>query len=199
MSFTYNTNIPAASHNPSDDQPLMETNTNSINSWVQTDHYGFGTGTDGWHLQTTLPAFSSGTLPGTIPGSVAYPAAGIADSTHAQYYFKTPSIGVPLSSVRAFASFVALGGGGGSISIPPGAGINVATITQAGTAPFVWTITLSANATVGNNVCVFAFGGNSNTGFSFTYSFASNVLTLKTTAIVTTSPVSTINIAILQI
>jgi len=42
--FTYVTGIPAASHNPSTDQPDMQTNTNSINSIIQEDHYGFNVG-----------------------------------------------------------------------------------------------------------------------------------------------------------
>jgi len=39
--FSYNLNIPAANDNPSDDQPLMQTNTNSISDLILVDHRGF--------------------------------------------------------------------------------------------------------------------------------------------------------------
>jgi hypothetical protein len=63
MSISYNTNIPFSTHNPSNDQPLMETNTNSINSWVQVDHVGFNVGggeVSGQHNQVT---FNSNNVP----------------------------------------------------------------------------------------------------------------------------------------
>lgn len=41
MFFSYNQNIPAANNNPSDDQPRMLTNFNSIYSWAIQDHYGY--------------------------------------------------------------------------------------------------------------------------------------------------------------
>lgn len=60
--FSYNLNIPAGPNNPSNDQPLMQTNTNSINSIIGVDHFSFGTGKDGFHQQVTLPV-------GGIPSS----------------------------------------------------------------------------------------------------------------------------------
>lgn len=65
MSISYNTNIPFSTHNPSDDQPLMEENFNSISQWVDVDHVGFDPGggaTSGQHLQVT---FNSNNVPGT--------------------------------------------------------------------------------------------------------------------------------------
>jgi hypothetical protein len=51
--YTYITNIPISSNKPSVDQPNMQTNTNSINSIIGTDHLTFGTATgtqiDGMH------------------------------------------------------------------------------------------------------------------------------------------------------
>lgn len=55
MSFlAYNTGIPAAANNPSSDQPNMQTNTNSIGSWVSVDHYGFNNSLGGYHQQVHL-------------------------------------------------------------------------------------------------------------------------------------------------
>jgi hypothetical protein len=55
MSFTYVQNIPSANNDPSTDQPNMQTNTNTINSWAQVNHVGFNTGTSGQHTQVGFP------------------------------------------------------------------------------------------------------------------------------------------------
>lgn len=47
--FNYNIDIPAALDDPSVDQPLMLTNTNTIGSWVNIDHHGFGDNLGGYH------------------------------------------------------------------------------------------------------------------------------------------------------
>lgn len=47
--FTYTRNIPAASHNPSSDQPIMQTNANSIDSIIEVDHFSFNANEGGWH------------------------------------------------------------------------------------------------------------------------------------------------------
>ena len=55
MTFlSYNLNIPFQSNKPSVDQPRMFINTNSIGSWVDVDHYGFGSPTGGQHQMCTL-------------------------------------------------------------------------------------------------------------------------------------------------
>jgi len=63
--FVYTTNIPAASHNPSADQPIMQVNGNSINSIIAVDHYSFNSTDGGYHKQVSLvneatPALPSG-------------------------------------------------------------------------------------------------------------------------------------------
>lgn len=59
MSFTFYSNIPQPSDNPSISQGQLLQNFTSIGdatgSWTTQDHYGFGTGTDGQHKQVTLP------------------------------------------------------------------------------------------------------------------------------------------------
>lgn len=64
MSIPYNLNIPAATHNPSVDQPNMETNNNNIATYVAVDHVSFNAGpgdTSGRHLQVS---FDSNNVPG---------------------------------------------------------------------------------------------------------------------------------------
>jgi hypothetical protein len=66
--FIYTNNIPAASHNPSADQPIMQVNTNSINSIIGIDHYSFNdpNNLSGYHKvidlvnQTVIPTLPSG-------------------------------------------------------------------------------------------------------------------------------------------
>jgi|SRR5690606_35159803 len=68
--FTYNENIPAASNLLSDDQPNLETNTNSIASILggdsTVDMIGFGNANGGWHRQLTYVV--QGSAPGSASG-----------------------------------------------------------------------------------------------------------------------------------
>lgn len=52
--FTYITGIPAASHNPSVDQPDMQINTNSIDDIIEVDHYSFNDNNGGYHKKVSL-------------------------------------------------------------------------------------------------------------------------------------------------
>lgn len=52
--FTYNSSIPASDHNPSADQPIMQTNALSIAGLVAVDHVGFGVNNGGQHTQITF-------------------------------------------------------------------------------------------------------------------------------------------------
>lgn len=67
MSITYNTGIPDAPNNPSNDQPLMKVNTDAIDTFVAVDHVGFNvqSGTSGFHNKTTY------SVQGSDPGNVA--------------------------------------------------------------------------------------------------------------------------------
>jgi len=81
MSFTYNRDIPAANNNPSSDQPLMQTNTNSIYDIINQDHVTFGNGTEsGYHKVLHFKNFSNGITPPVNPPS---------DSSHGQLYTRT--------------------------------------------------------------------------------------------------------------
>src|SRR6266849_4452913 len=65
--YTYTGNIPAAGNNPSNDQPNMQTNTNSIASIVNVDLYGFGNNNGGTHQQVTFSGNNVPSLPATVP------------------------------------------------------------------------------------------------------------------------------------
>jgi hypothetical protein len=65
-SFNYFRDIPNGPNDPSDDQPLMRINTNSIDSLIAVDHYSFGSSgnLDGWHKESTYPSFALVPAPG---------------------------------------------------------------------------------------------------------------------------------------
>lgn len=56
MNLDYQTNIPNRPNKPTNDQPQMTINANSINSWVNIDHVGFNTNdsTGGYHQQVHM-------------------------------------------------------------------------------------------------------------------------------------------------
>lgn len=74
MSISYNLNIPASTHNPSNDQPNMLINTNAINQLIGIDHVSFnssGIDVSGQHLQVTFNDVTTQSTP-TTPKSVLY-------------------------------------------------------------------------------------------------------------------------------
>lgn len=110
MTISYNNNIPDAPNNPSNDQPLMKTNTNAIDSILQVDHYSFNTTNfSGNHLQIHLGQFTNPAIvnAAAAEGSVVYSKAGTTDTAHAQLFFKNANgVDFLLSAVRAFGSFL---------------------------------------------------------------------------------------------
>lgn len=64
--FSYNRDIPFASNNPSDDQPDMQTNTNSIDDLIEVDHFSFEDANGGYHQKSTYVA---GGNPGSVSGA----------------------------------------------------------------------------------------------------------------------------------
>lgn len=86
MSFLdYNQDIPGAQNDPSDDQSLMRTNTNSTRDWVQIDHFGFKNSSGGLHKQTriinqlAIPAGLTSVM-GTIYTKLAASTTGLTES-----------------------------------------------------------------------------------------------------------------------
>jgi len=58
--YAYNRDIPDGPNNPSDDQPDMQQNTNSIDDLIDEDHYAFNDANGGLHKQQRMVA---GSLP----------------------------------------------------------------------------------------------------------------------------------------
>lgn len=178
MSFqNYYVNIPAAANNPSNDQPLMETNTNSASQlWLQ-DHYGFKDNLGGQHKQVT---FSKGSVGDNVPGaqsganSVAYTNAGLADATLPQSLFMNRNGSFPMSAIRAFGVFPLVASG---LTTPAANYYNInPSVAVSGN---TYTVTLTANATSSDNVALFVcVNPNTLTYTRLNSSFASNVLTV---------------------
>lgn len=106
-SFGYNLNIPNGPDDPSDDQPLMQTNTNSINSIINVDHYTFGSSgsNDGYHSIIHQPN------QGIFPGNIATPITGMTQLYSLQYTPPVSSGGV--SGIQLFLTNSATSGAGG--------------------------------------------------------------------------------------
>lgn len=54
--FAYNRNIPASPNNPSNDQPLMQTNTNSTDDILEVNHVSFEANNGGLHTKVQFDA-----------------------------------------------------------------------------------------------------------------------------------------------
>lgn len=63
--FTYTDDIPNSPNNPSNDQPIMKVNTNSVSGLIAVDHVGFNASGGGQHEQVT---FNSNNVP-SVPTS----------------------------------------------------------------------------------------------------------------------------------
>lgn len=69
-SLTYNPDIPNPPNVPSVDVPKMQTNTNSIQSFLERDHVPFSNSFAGAHLQANLKNTATGGTP-TLPSLIA--------------------------------------------------------------------------------------------------------------------------------
>jgi len=67
MTLNYFQNIPNGPNNPSQDQPNMKTNTNSIFSIWAIDHITFGNASNGQHAQVTFASNNTPNIPTTPP------------------------------------------------------------------------------------------------------------------------------------
>lgn len=148
----YNRDIPDTPNNPSVDQPKMKTNTNSIDDIIAVDHISFNATNGGTHKQNSYTGFSTGTVIGGVPGSVAYPAAGVADATHAQYYFKNAVNTYPLNYVKAWA--LVDGVAGGIVSLQS---FNVVSATRTGIGDYTIVLTPNCTSSVNYGVIVQIF------------------------------------------
>lgn len=178
--FSFNSNIPAAANNPSNDQPVMLINNQSTESILNVDLVGFDQDNGGTHKYMTVTQagggyYSAPPSPGA-DGFVAYTGAGSA-SAEAYLYLRNNNRIFPGMAVRAFGVFTTTNTLG-AVSLSNG--FNVVSITAiAGTS---YQITLQTGAVTGNNICVFTQLSSPGTEGAQTWSFANPVLTIGQTA-----------------
>jgi hypothetical protein len=147
MSFTYYPTIPNAPDNPSYDQPLMQINSQSINSLIGIDHVTFnsiGAGgpgaSGGQHLQVT---FNGKNVPGSVtdPLSILYTNSGVA-SPFADMRFTNQNGVFPVNLVRAYAFCNTAGVAASQM-------INVVSVIHSATGEY--DVTLTTNAVANQN------------------------------------------------
>lgn len=143
--FSFDDTIPATNNSPSSDQPGMLINNASTKAILAIDHVTFGSANGGTHLQMTLDSIN-------VPGGQSNPActiySNIGTANAASNAFVKNSQGIfPMSLIKAAGSFTDSAATATFIS-----SINCSTISYAAN---VFTITLTANATTGDNVIVF--------------------------------------------
>jgi hypothetical protein len=89
--YTYYTDIPFATNNPSNDQPLMQQNTDAINNLIGEDHFSFNNNNGGLHQKTRLVNQSG--LPSGIAsgmGTVYTKTVATSASTNESSLFYVP-------------------------------------------------------------------------------------------------------------
>ena len=111
--FTYTANIPAASHNPSVDQPDMQINTNSTDAIIEVDHYSFNDNLGGYHKQVNL--VNSVANPGTPAG-----VGSVLFSKSNDWYFQNASLGVNAIQMTEAAFFPVVALNDGRTFLPGG-------------------------------------------------------------------------------
>lgn len=86
-SINYFRDIPNGPNDPSDDQPLMQINTNAVDDIFAVDHYSFGTtsNVDGFHLRSTYPQW---------PGLPSFPVDPLTTTKQGVVYTKDVGGGV---------------------------------------------------------------------------------------------------------
>lgn len=191
MSYPINTGIPAANNDPADDQPLMQQNYSNIASYLAVDHIPAGATGNGFHKQVTYYTENTPSSP-TDPTSISFTAQAStlsqtkgSASSIAQNFFRNQNGIFPINGIRAFGVFAS--------SINPVTtflnGFNVESISGQNA---VYTITLTTNAVVGNNIAVITnTAGNTSTP---SYTFSGGILTLTSVTVGTN-----ISFVILQI
>ena len=102
--YSYNSSVPAADHDPSVDQPTMQTNALSIQSIWSEDHYTFGSdgSVDGQHKIIRFPSNVLPSAPSGL-GLVGYTQPGTADNTRSQFFVQNSSNSILMTGIRAFA------------------------------------------------------------------------------------------------
>lgn len=151
----YNINTPSGGNVPLQDIAKMQTNTNSINTFLNTDHYTFSSENAGWHKQLTL---AGNNVPGTQSGliSTLYSNAGTASSSSSQLFFRNSLGGASaayyhLNPIKAWAYC------SGTVASPTNSVINsqssgVTEVVRSATG--VYTVTMPANTVASSSYAV---------------------------------------------
>jgi hypothetical protein len=166
MSFAYFDNIPGENNDPKVDQPRMKINTNSISSWIDVDHVGFRQINGGTHRVCSFAGFAAPSAPTGVQ-SVAYPAAGVADTTKPQFYFRNSQMILPLSLIKAYGIFIAQVGPSYFNQVNMNA-----TITKSSNN---YTLTVNSNIITGNSPGILVTASNP---YQVNYAYNANVLQL---------------------
>jgi hypothetical protein len=132
-SFTFDTTVPSGPNNPSNDQPVMQSNNVSSLNILAVDHITYNSagtgagGSGGHHKQVT---YDNNFVPGAIgdPQSVSYTNAGIADASHPQRFWKNSQGTFHSSAIRAWAFCTPAG-------VTANQQVNVASITRTAALP----------------------------------------------------------------
>lgn len=92
--FNYTRDIPDGPDNPSDDQPPMKENTNSTDSIIKEDHYGFNDNNGGLHKQTRMPILAAQPLGLPADGGTLYvkDAETTLGTNRGQLFFATDNV-----------------------------------------------------------------------------------------------------------
>lgn len=143
--FAYTRDIPDAPNNPSNDQPKMKINNNSVDDLLSVDHVSFNDSPGGTHLQST---YSSKNTPVAQldPQSVVYTANGTA-VTIADLFYRNQNGIFQISPIKAWATFV-----GATGAIIASQSVNITGIARNAVGDY--TVTLTANATNSANYAV---------------------------------------------
>lgn len=149
MSFTYTRDIPDGPNNPSNDQPIMKINTNSIDDIVAVDHFSFNVTGGGKHKQITFFTENVPLAP-TDPTSIAYTNVGTA-STKAQMFFRNSEAIFPLNTLRAYGAYPGATVNGALVALNA---FNVTSVTR--TSAGTYAVVLPANLITGTSYGIIA-------------------------------------------
>lgn len=187
--FTFNAGIPAANNNPSVDQPDMLSNNVATNGILAVDHVTFNTtgtigpgASGGQHLKVTFNSLANPAAP-VDPISIGYTnnSATMAQvtgsaTTIAQEFFRNQNGVFPVSSIRAFGSFVGITDVAPA-AVTPTNSFNVSSILKA--TGVKYEVTLISGSTDGNNVVAIVTGNDFSSNSLINYSFTGGVLTIN--------------------
>lgn len=173
--YTYTRDIPFEDNNPSDDQPIMKTNANSIDDIIDVDHYSFETSNqDGWHRQITFPAQNTAGAQ-VDPASTLYTDADASSaSTNSNLWYRNADGIFPTSAIRSCGVFTTVGTAA-PVAVTVDNGFN-ATVQKTGSTTYE--VTLTANSVTGDNVILFVSRRGSTQTFPAT--FSNPVVTITT-------------------